>query len=192
MRINRFLLGALLFSPIVVHAASFASLESASCSGSLSSSLSDEASFLCSGDLSLIGGSIRSDARIAIRADGSLFLDNLSLTAPLIDLSALKGAITIGRGTSVNGSFLAGSRPITAPTMTVPGSRTLPAGDGGSLFVSPGGNISLSGSGGIVTLVSAVPEPSAALMMVVGLLALVGVGVGRIRRGSGVVSWGGV
>lgn len=201
MHKTRFLLGALLCLPFVAHAASFASIESARCTGTLSSSLAAEASYLCTGDLYLIGGRISSDAAVVLHADGALFLDNLSITAPTIDLWSFGRTVTVGSGASLRGGRPAGA--ITDPgagggTLQISpggnvslvggggrasGSITGPTPGGGTVRISAGGDILLSGGGDIVRLASPVPEPSAALMMCVGLLALLGVGAGRKRRG---------
>ena len=238
MHKTRFLLGALLCLPFVAHAASFASIESARCTGTLSSSLAAEASYLCTGDLFLVGGSITSGAAVVLHADGALFLDRLSITAPTIDLWSFGGTVTVGSGASLRfagGAPVAIARPVVVPPrVTLPtGSDTLqvfPGGDvslvgggrvslvdggptrgpiagptpgggvvqiiaGGGIVLSgragstgslvglAGGDLLLSGNGGVVTLASPVPEPSAALMMCVGLLALLGAAASRKRRG---------
>ena len=207
MHKNKSLLAALLFLPFVAQAASSASFESAGCTGSLSSALGEEAFLLCSGgDLSLIGGSITSDAAVVLHADGSLFLDRLSITAPMIELLSFSGSVTLGSRTFLNLSV--GTSRVIAQPVGLSSRRTLPTGSGGIVLVSPGGdisiysgggiagagvggiggNISLRGTGGIVTLASPVPEPGVISMMLVGLLALLGVGAGRKRRGSGLIS----
>lgn len=195
MRKAMFLM-AVLFFPFVAHSASFSSVGTTTCSSSLSLTLFEEASFLCAGDLSLIGGSITSDSRVVIRAEGSLFLDNVSITAPQIDLSSLDGSIDVGRGTSLGfGSLSSGRIAITArmnPSTGIGG--TLQIAEGGDISLSngfhlprplvaiEGGRISLTSGGGIVVLASPVPEPSAALLLMLGLAALIGLRSGENFR----------
>lgn len=91
-----------LILPISAQATSTASIINTSCSGSLTSSLIDGASFACAGNLTLDGGFITSDSVINISADGDLFLDNLTLTAPNISLSVQTGAMIIGSNMFIN------------------------------------------------------------------------------------------
>jgi MYXO-CTERM domain-containing protein len=158
MHKNKSLLAALFFLPFVAQAASSASFESAGCTGSLSSSLGEEAFLLCSGgDLSL------------------------RRTLPTGSGSALQ--ISPGGDISLTG----GGRIV----LISPGGIVLQYSGGGITGAgvdASGGNISLSGRGGILTLASPVPEPGATSMMLVGLLVLLGVGVGRKRRGSGLLT----
>ena len=91
--------------PISAHATSVASIINTSCSGSLTSSLVDGASFSCAGNLTLDGGFITSDSLINISADGDLFVDNLTFTAPNVTFSVLNGMLTIGRAAVVDTSI---------------------------------------------------------------------------------------
>lgn len=183
MRRVLFLLSALLLSPVVANAASTASIDTVTCSGGLSSSLMEVASFLCSGDFSLLGGNITSDSKVAVTADGSLFLDNLSITAPAVELTTLNGVLSMGNGVSINtDSFLAGAGGNNSPTVSVSPRATLTIGSGDTARILNGGDISLSIgqgaitplAGGTITLIPSVPEPSTYLLMLFGILALIG------------------
>ena len=101
------LLCALYFLALFPFAANATSISSSSivnsnCSGTLTSSLLDGASFACAGNFKLDGGSITSDSVINISADGDLFLDNLTLTAPNVNLSNLTGMLNIGNSVVIN------------------------------------------------------------------------------------------
>lgn len=179
---------AVIFFPLVAYSASFSNVGTTTCSSSLSLTLFEEASFLCAGDLSLTGGSVTSDSRVVIRAEGTLFLDNVSITAPQIDLSSLDGSILVRRGTSLGFDSLSSGRIIITarmnPSTEVGG--TLQIAEGGDISLSngfpipgrlvtiEGGRISLGRGSGIVVLASPVPEPGAALLMMLGLVALIG------------------
>ena len=115
------LLCALYFLALFPFAANATSISSSSivnsnCSGNLTSSLLDGASFACAGNFTLDGGSITSDSVINISADGDLFLDNLTLTAPNISLSVLTGMLKMGGNVILN----AGAN------LTVLGGNTVP------------------------------------------------------------------
>lgn len=90
--------------PIAASATSISSssIVNSNCSGILTSSLLDGASFACAGNFTLDGGSITSDSVINILADGDLFLDNLTLTAPNVNLSNLTGMLKIGNSVVIN------------------------------------------------------------------------------------------
>lgn len=88
MRRLLYLLGLLNLLPGYTEASSASSLGGFTCSGTDAFSLTDVASLSCTGDLSLFGGTLNSDSRIEIHADGLLNLDNVQLIAPSIDLYA--------------------------------------------------------------------------------------------------------
>lgn len=92
----------LAFLPITANATSTSSITNTNCSGNLTSSLLDGASFVCAGNLTLDGGFVTSDSLINISADGDLFLDNLTFTAPNITLSVLTGMLKIGSNVVLN------------------------------------------------------------------------------------------
>lgn len=91
--------------PISAHATSTASIINTNCSGSYIISLVDGASFSCAGNLTLDGGFITSDSLINISADGDLFVDNLTFTAPNVTFLVLNGMLTMGRAAVINTSI---------------------------------------------------------------------------------------
>jgi hypothetical protein len=162
------LLFALLLSAFA-HATSTANIGTISCSSSQSFDLTNGATLSCDGDFSLIGGSIDSDTGITISALGSLFLDNLTISAPFVLLNVLSGELTIANGVSITsaGSININTGNTTSPritlapgaTLSYPGGTGRTAGTGGNITLSAGGNIDLN-NGSTLTLVSSVPEPS--------------------------------
>ena len=150
-----FILIALILSS-VSHANSTASFSSMSCSGSLSSSLVGDASYICLGDLSVIGGNIISDSKVFLKADGMLFLDNISLNAPFIELTALNGGVSFGNGVvltaSTNLTINSGITPVT-------GGITQPV-----IINSP-----LLSGGSLITLTTPIPEPESYALLFAGL-----------------------
>jgi hypothetical protein len=92
--------------PISAQASSTASIINTNCSGSLTSSLIDGASFVCAGNLTLDGGFITSDSLISISVDGDLFVNNIVFTSPNITFEALSGTIDIGGGLVANANSL--------------------------------------------------------------------------------------
>jgi hypothetical protein len=99
-----FVLCLLTFFPFAANATSISSssIVNTSCSGTLTTSLVDGASFACAGNFILDGGSITSDSLINLSADGDLFLDNLTLVAPNISLSVLTGMLKMGSNVILN------------------------------------------------------------------------------------------
>lgn len=180
MRHLSLLLSALLFSAFV-QASSNANITTVSCSGSQSFDLTNGAMLSCDGDFSLIGGSIDSDLGITISAFGSLFIDNLILSAPLIQLKALSGVLTLGDGVSMTAdSINVDVGNTTSPRITlVPGARLNLPGRESGIPTGSGGEIVLE-NGGSLSLVSSVPEPDSFWAMLSGGLLLLA--IGRVRR----------
>lgn len=158
--------------PIAAHATSTASIINTSCSGSLTSSLVDGASFACAGNLTLDGGFITSDSDINISADGDLFIDNINLMASNIYLSNLSGLLNIGS-----------SAIIQASSMIVINSSLINIAQGAkvevlkndkvvltpntNLVINLGGDINLKS--GESSIQSPVPEPTTYAMILLGL-----------------------
>jgi PEP-CTERM motif len=189
------LLVAFLLSPIAASAVSLSSVGSVDCADSVRVSFSDTASsFNCSGNFLLSGGSIFSDFGIVITSSGSLSLDNLSITAPFVELSAGNGVLSIGNGVSINtNSFLSslGYGAITGLTLSPSASITVGAGDAVRVLsyadlvqsINPGPGAITSLVGGEIVLISAVPEPSTYILMLLGLLAVFGMAKnGKVGR----------
>ena len=158
--------------PISAHATSTASIINTNCSGSLTSSLIDGASFACAGNLTLDGGFITSDSLINISADGDLFLDNLNLNAPNIFLSNLSGLLNIGSSAIIQASSMIS---INSNYINIAqGAKTEILKDGKfvlipstNLITNVGGDINLTS--GQFSLQAPVPEPSTNLMLLLGL-----------------------
>ena len=173
-------------------ATSTANIGSMSCSGGQSFvDLTNGANLSCNGDFSLTGGSIDSDIGISISAFGSLFIDNLTLSAPLVELKTTSGVLTLANGVSIitTGTINIDTGSVTPPrialtpgaTLTRPGRTGGTGGTSGTLTLSPGGNINLS-SGGNLTLVSTVPEPAMGWSMLAGSLLLLAISRSRRNR----------
>lgn len=148
MRHLALLLSALLFSAFA-QAASNANIAAIGCSGNSSFDLSNGAMLSCDGDFSLIGGSIDSDIGITISAAGSLFLDDLSLVAPLVQLNSLTGPLTLAEGVSIDVSNWTRFDIGTSPRVTFAQPGDLTRLERGTVTVSTGGDISLGQTGQI-------------------------------------------
>jgi hypothetical protein len=184
--------------PISAQATTTSSIINTSCSGTLTSSLVDGASFACAGNLTLDGGFITSDSLINISADGDLFLDNLTLTAPNVTLSVLAGLLRVGSNVMINGvsSLIVtdgSTSPVTIKQNSMAeivswndfnigkessvnfnvggGSTAVLNRIGGGTLTLISGNITTSGSSGngLELSVAAVPEPSTYLLVLLGL-----------------------
>ena len=157
----------LVFLPVSANAISIASIANTNCSGELTASTLDGASFACAGNLTLDGGFVTSDSLINISADGDLFLDNLTFTAPNISLSVLTGMLTMGSNVVLNAGanlmVTGGSVAPIAITQLVP--RATISWDNFDITLNPGSatnfNAGSSGSvvlnrvgGGALTLIS--------------------------------------
>lgn len=166
------------FLPLSANAISTASIVITSCSGDLTTSLLDNASFACSGNFTLDGGFVTSDSLINISADGELFLDNLTFTAPNITFSALSG-MAIGKGVVFNSGSItlvsSGGAVNVLGTVNVPAVGNIVLNQDPYFVINPGGNINL-GSGAPITVttpvLTAVPEPSTYAMMLFGIFSL--------------------
>ncbi|MFH1658381.1 MAG: PEP-CTERM sorting domain-containing protein [Pseudomonadota bacterium] len=150
MRHLSLLLSALLFSAFA-QAASNANIATIGCSGNSSFDLSNGAMLSCDGDFSLIGGSIDSDIGITISAVGSLFLDDLRISAPVVELKTLTGAISVAKGALIDASNWTTFDIGTSPRVTYTQPRDLTLLERGTVTVSTGGDISL-GQPGQITL----------------------------------------
>jgi PEP-CTERM motif len=158
--------------PISVHAESTASIVNTNCSGSLTSSLTDGASFACAGNLTLNGGFITSDSMINISADGDLFLDNINLNAPNIYLSNLSGLLSIGSSAIIQASsmIVINSNLINiaqgAKTEVLKNDKVVLT-PNTNLVINLGGDINFKS--GEFSIQAPVPEPSTYLMVLLGL-----------------------
>lgn len=147
----------------------------AECSGSFNVSNTAGLSWRCEGgDLSVVGqdglGFLGSDVAIELFASGKLSLAGMTLTAPVIKLAG--DEVFLGQDIVLDAgdTHVSGTRPITQRDERdiVNWNRFDIGGDGGSVTISPGANIS----------VGAVPEPGALALFCVGMLAM----GARLRR----------
>jgi len=183
--------------PAVAKAATTSNIINTDCSGVLTTTFDSGASLACSGNLTLDGGFVTSDSSISIFADGDLSFHNLIFTAPDVSFSTLFGSIKIGNGVVVNYSGV-----VPKPVFDIPQkARVFILGAGGNISIGKksgvtdqsttvGGIVLRSDSGSVelVTgsynpsiapvLLSAIPEPSTYLMLLLGL------GLIAIRRTS--------
>lgn len=188
-----YVLCILVFLPISANALSTSNIANTNCSGELTASTLDGASFVCAGNLTLDGGFITSDSLINISASGDLFLDNLTFTAPNITISVLTGMLSIGNNTILRGDSIAiNGSGSSAPTAIVQGSRdsiltwskfNIPQGGGGAILtVGDGGDLKVGAGSGYVL------NPGSNIPVVGGTLTIVGPGdlttTGSIDNGS--------
>ncbi len=163
-----------LFIPLPASASSSSTVSRLDCSEHLAVSFLEAASFSCSGTLSLSGGVISSDSRVEITAHGSLSLDNLSISAPVVQLTSLSGEIAIFEGATISsGTFIAatsnGEWDITRFAAVSGGSIAIR--DGAAAIDSPRGAITIL-QGGDVSVISAVPEPEVYSSMLFGMFVV--------------------
>ena len=137
----------LAFLPNAANATSVINVGTTNCSGDLTISALDGASFACAGNLTLDGGLVTSDSLINISVGGDLSVNNLIFTSPSVTFTALSGTIAIGSGFVVNTS-----------------SATL---NGWNINIAQGAQFNY------VSQIAAVPEPSTYAMMLLGILGLV-------------------
>lgn len=201
------LLGLALVSP-TCFAASVFNVQSTFCSGIQTSSLNSPLSLNCTGDLALdggvLGGVITDSAGINLSATGTLTLNNLTITAPQIQLAG--SSVFVGNGVSFAGGlnmpFAANVTRIGslngAPTLITPTGTQLPSSgmtpisrsgtiyaNAGTLSIANGGALSINAaplpsvkwgiySIGGTTSIPPVPEPGIYATMLIGLLFLAG------------------
>ncbi len=183
------LLSALSFFSLNAGAVSSSTVGSFECSDSLSISLLDTASFSCIGNFSLYGGGITSDSKIVVTSGGALVLDNLSITAPFVELSSLNGQVSIGSGVLITtSSFLAtvgGEFTVSSGASILVGGGEM-ARDIGSLEILQSKSINKLAItplvGGNISIISSVPEPSTYILLVLGLLVVFGLTQGANGR----------
>lgn len=196
------LIAALLALSSRAHAVSTINVPGMTCSGTQTSDLTSFLSLSCTGNLSLIGGTLSSDTKIVLTATGSMTLDNLTVTAPVIDLTG--GNLYIGSGASLNAAnsatIIAGGSG-TSPFITTAagGSVTIGsslysigAGSGNSLQLGSGTIIPITNPGSLVGgtvsvfpgagIVVAVPEPDIISLLPVGAITLAFLTGNRRRR----------
>ncbi len=171
---------ATLLLPALGHAAFSIDHVSINCSSSLTQGSGPALGYSCDGDLTLQGdgqmGILTSDTAINLAAFGNLTLDHLTLITPQIGMQSWLGTISVSADTRL---FAAPGDLTTAPVVTIHAgfSQTVPAPtvtltpiDTSAGFISVGRSVFPVGE-------SAVPEPSSAMLTLLGLA-----GVGWLRR----------
>jgi len=173
MRVIPISLVVLSLSSTLCHATASTNIDSIQCAGSQTSSFFGALSLTCSGDFSLIGGSISADSKILISSAGALTLDNLSITAPEVEFIA-GSFLSLGAGVSITtNSIYAGIGNGSTPPLVLPGATISIDGEvgrplnSGSIRLLPGGSHP-------ITILPSVPEPDTYVTMLAGLLVLVG------------------
>jgi PEP-CTERM motif len=154
--------------PVVANAAATSSIGTTNCVGDFSVSLLGDATFSCSGSLTMTGGTVTSDSLISIVSNGDLFLDNLSFTAPNISFSVLSGLMTIGSGVVFNGSSVtlaSNGGPVNGRTFPLGGSISSDP-NAGSIVLGAGRTTNLgAGSGYVFTPSTNLPAAGGTLVL---------------------------
>ncbi len=140
MSIRPFVLGLALAAPLFAEANYSINNSAFSCSAALSFANSTGLDAHCAGNFSVTGGTWTSDTKIALSADGSLTLDGVSMTAPLIEL--LSPQILVNAFLSATGGTVRIDAPsdlsIPPPPVTLNPPPRPVRGPGGTLLISPG------------------------------------------------------
>lgn len=145
MQIRHLAVGLAMATPLFVQANYSINNSAFSCSAALSFANSTGLDAHCTGNFSVTGGTWTSDTKIALSADGTLTLDGVAITAPIIEL--LSPEVVLNASLEAPG----GSVRIDAPRDLKPGTPlepTLasPLQSGGSLQLSAGSSINTSES----------------------------------------------
>jgi len=172
--------------PLSAGATSAVTLGIVSCTDSLTVSVLELASISCTGNLSLADSSITSDSKILITAYGSLLLENLFISAPLIELNALNGTLSIGTGVLIRSDSFS-AQTYNSPTVSSGATLTIGSDVAPRVIrsaellssITPG-SITLLDSGNI-SVQSSVPEPGTYVLMLSGLLLVLGIKKSRYR-----------
>ena len=154
--------------PAVANATTTSSVVTTNCIGDFSLSLLADATFSCSGSLTMTGGAVTSDSLISIVSNGDLILDNLSFTAPNITFSVLSGIMTIGSGVVINSSSVnvsSNNNPVNGPTFPLGGNIPIDS-NAGSIVLVAGGTLNLGkGSGYVLTPSTNLPAAGGTLVL---------------------------
>lgn len=163
MRLPSLLAGACFVWPSLCAGMPTLELQTLDCAAAPSIHLSDVVSLDCAGDFVLSDGSVVAESQITIRSSGSLTLENLTLSAPTVELRAgtsLYLGSAVAFYASLGLTLTGGSGP---GLSTVPAQTTPPS----DIHIGAGGSHSQPG---VIGLMSMAPEPHSYLSMLVGLL----------------------
>lgn len=191
MRVANIALVLLALAPSISHAIPVFDIENVTCSGSLTSDIADVITMNCTGDFSLVGGTVSADSKVLFSSFGAFTLDNLSITAPEIALVA-DSLLSLGPGVTLDapgGSITLEASPLNIDEgADITASATISTGDGSITNMrDPGGVLtvgdatsSVIGDPAIITL--AVPEANTLALMLAGLIAFGGIFRARRRQ----------
>lgn len=173
MFITRLVAMATLAVPCAAFATNTFNVNTSSCSGSLVSSFVDGVSLACDGDYLLSGGLIESSQSIFLSATGSISITDLTLNAPVLNIST-GSSLVFGDGvTLLTPGLTNGGVPpqIVTPSLTIQvdgGHQTIP---GRALQVNGIGAPGVISWTPAVPSLSTVPEPSSMGLLLGGLLS---------------------
>lgn len=151
MTLRPLVLSLALSAPLFAQAGYSINNSAFNCSAALSFANSTGLEAHCAGNFSVTGGTWTSDTKIALSADGSLTLDGVAMTAPIIEL--LSPQMVVNAFLTATG----GSVRIDAPrdlSIVPPLTVNVPPRTGGTLQISPGATINVAAAPGA-------PQPNA-------------------------------
>lgn len=153
-------------------------IENILCNGIATPSTTDLSNLSCVGDLLINNGSITSDTMIALTAGGSITLNDVRLTAPIVNLTTQSGPLNLGAGVL----FATSAYSLNAPLNT--------ARNGRQININPLAIVSLNGAApvrivanGVSSATSvSVPTPSTLSLFLIVPLALFGANLFSNKR----------
>ena len=155
-------------------AATVFAVQSIICSSTQSSSLDGPVTLICSGDFSLNGGVLSDDNSILLSSTGALTLDNLTISAPHINLVA-GSSISIGSGVSL----VTSSTPSMVGAVSITVGATISLGTPSDARILTSNDIAISANAGSLSPdpgdpLSLIPIPASFTLFLSGLLGIMG------------------
>jgi len=147
MSIRPFILGLALAAPLFAQAGYSINTSAFSCSAALSFANSTGLDAHCTGNFSVTGGTWTSDTQIALSADGSLTLDGVTMTAPIIELLSPQIWVNASLDTSGGTVHLEAQRDLIIRTTPDQNRPVGVQGGGGAVIVARGGQLEVSAGG---------------------------------------------